>query len=355
MISFLSNWHVQTSFVLTLTSLLFCFRWAAPRFGGPASLLFAFCCLSAIYVWAWKDNRYLGLDVYNQMALRYFAADSIAKVFMIAVPLMVLSEDRERFSMLGTIVTSFFVTASSILVLWEGRHGCQALSCGGLIGNPSISLGLMVCMLPILVRSWRGQWPLLLLVGISVFLSQSSIAVGLLAAYCCLWFFPRSIKLAAVPVLLVSALFLIAHFTFGSELLNDSDRFKIWKHIMYHWAAPGNLLFGTGIGSYHVFSILLQNINPQSPVSPGSWWNSLHNDWLECLFWGGGVGLLLFISTYLSALFKLYRERDWQPLVSAILFGIYMFLDPALRNPIPVLFGAWLFVYALRKPKEYLV
>ncbi len=111
---------------------------------------------------------------------------------------------------------------------------------------------------------------------------------------------------------------------------------------------------GTGLGTYHVLSPILQRMAKGMVDPTQGWWNTLHNDPLQMLFECGLVGFVLLLATYYSALTKVLRENDWQIAMSIILFGIYICLNPALHNPIPSLFGAWLFAYALRKsPKEY--
>ncbi len=347
--NWLLDYHYQYTAVLALSAFFFCNNWVKPRFGIPASLLLAFCAYSAIWVWAFVQNRYVNVDPYNQMALRYFAADSIAKIMLICVPMMLLAENRQRMLLLGEIACSTFVVGNSAVALWEARNGCTGLTCGGLIGNPSISMGLMVCILPVFIRSWK-QWPILVMACLAVFLSKSSIAVGLLAAYACLYsvsMIRKSPKWLLFPFFATAAIFSIAHYAIGGkELLNDSDRFMVWKEMLYHWNVPGNFHFGTGIGTYHVFSINLQQINH---IAGSMWWNTLHNDWLQMLFECGVVGVSLLIFSYCSALRKIWREKNWPISISIILYGIYMALDPALHNPVPILFGVWLFTYALRR------
>ena len=352
----LDYWN-QYAAVTALCVFLFCYKWVAPRFGNIAALLLGTSAGSSIWFWLFVQNRYVTIEPYKQMALRYFAADSIAKIMLIAVPLMVLSENRLTFLLFGELAASFFVVGSSLFSLYEAaRYGCNGLTCGGFIGNPSISMGLMVCMLPVFIRSWKRQWPVLALAAAAVFVSGSSIALGLLAAYVGLSLFPwrfdfPKMSLAAAASL---AVMFVGKLALGSEFANDSDRFKIWRFMMERWSAPWNLLFGTGLGTYHVFSINLQKIPKFEVVVPGGWWNTLHNDFLQQLFECGIVGGLLLLATYGSALRKVIKERDWYIALSVALFGIYMSLDPALHNPLPVLFGAWLFIYALRKPtKEY--
>lgn len=362
MITQIINVHNQWTFALGLSSLLFS-AWILPRFGALAAALFAFSAASSIWVWAYMNNRYVSVNPYDQMALRYFAADSIAKLMLVAVPLMIYSKDRGRFKYWGETIAPLFVVASSLVAIYERimQPTCGENNCGGLVANPSISMAMMVCMLPICIDSFKRGWRFLLLASVAVFISESSIAMGLLAAYFGLWLFPWKMLRDGIPykqlaysVAVVFAVMASAHFAVGKELTNDSDRFKVWHQMMLHWNVPMNRLLGTGLGTYHVISIHLQAHDLGS--TPTFWWNTLHNDFLQMLFECGIVGFLLLLSSYGSALLKTLKEYDYRISLSIVLFGLYMTLDPALHNPIPVLFGAWLFTYALRKPtnEEYI-
>lgn len=356
MIGFLADYWHQWAAIALFSAFLFCFKWVRPNFGLPASLLMAAVSYSAIYTWILVENRYLRVDAYNQTSLRFFAADSLAKMFLILTPLMVLSKRRWTFLLMGEVATTWFIILSSGVSLWQATKGCTGINCGGLIGNASISMSCLACMLPMAVKSWRFQWPILAMAAGAILLSKSSIALGLLVVYVVLYLdrgkawktWAAHGSAAAVCLLGFGKL------AVGKELLNDSDRFMIWKFMFDRWRAPWNLIQGTGLGTYHVLSINLQH-RPNIPaVSDGFWWETLHNEPLQMLFECGIVGLVLLCCTYYSALAKVFRERNFPIAMSIVLYGLYMCLNPALHNPIPVLFGAWLFVYALRKPEEYL-
>ncbi len=363
MIEQVINIHNQWTALLGVSVAFFCWSWVLPRFGAVAAVLFGFSSCSSIWYWTEMYNRYLSVDPYNQTALRYFACDSVAKLMLIAVPLMIYSKDRERFKYFGETIAPLFVAANSLLAIYEGiaTGDCGNNNCGGIIGNPSISMGAMVCMLPVFITSFRKQWFVLSLAVIASFISQSSVAMGLLAAYFGLWLFPWKMLRDGIPYkqlayscACVVAVMASAHFAVGKELTNDSDRFKTWHQMFHHWNVPLNYLTGTGLGTYHVFSVNLQG--QDLGAVPKFWWNTLHNDFLQMLFECGIVGFLLLFAAYGSALLKTLKEYDYRISLSIVLFGLYMTLDPALHNPIPVLFGAWLFVYALRREptKEYL-
>lgn len=340
--------HYEWAGLLAVSMLLWCWHWVKPRYGMAAAAFLGYMALSSIWVWVYVENRYLPLNAYDQMALRYFACDSIARLMLLVVPLMLLCEQKDTFLFLGEVLVGTFVFINSLVVVYGFlKHGCVAVnSCGG-AGNPSIMVGLTVCALPVVVKSLRIQWPFILLVGAAAVASKSSVALGLFGIY--LGFavsqynpllFGYAICASMIPLW-------IGLFTLRpEELFNSGDRFLLWQYMMPKWATWWNIPAGTGLGTYHVFSINLQAVKN---VAQGFYWDTMHNDWLQMLFECGVGGALLMIVTFLAALKKMIVAKEFGIAMSIILFGIFMGVNPALHHALPTLFGAWLFIYALKR------
>lgn len=352
---YLTDYHWQWTYVVGMSAIVLSV-WVKRNFGWPAALLFGYSALSAIWVWVVSENRYLPLNPYDQMALRYFAADSIAKIALIGIPMMLFSRNRFAFTTLGEIAGVVFIFVNCLGVLLQSIGGCSQLECGGIVGNPSISLGLTVCVLAAVAREWKEAWYLVALVALSAVLSKSSVAVGLFAIYSAAYWAVNYGR-RWLALLLPAAMMLVGKIVVGKDLINDSDRFKVWAFMFERWRAPWNIFTGTGLGTYHVFSVNLQHTPGRAPIADGYWWNTMHNDYLQMLFECGVVGLSLFLFAYCSALVRMVKRGEWNFAISILLYGAYMLLDPALHNPLPALFGAWLFAYALRRKnthEEYL-
>lgn len=358
LLGYLNDYWWQWYFVVGLPFLVFCLKWVQPRFGLPASLLLATCAYSAMQTWLVVNNRYTQASLYDQVNLKLFACAAIAKIMLVGMPMMVFSKDRHYMRAVGCVVCSLFVVASSLVSIWESRNGCSENRCGGLIGNPSISMGFMVCLLPTFIHSWKRQFIPLGLAFLAVFVSQSSIAAGVLAAYACLHFLPDMKKgdflgYVGKATFATSAIFAAVAYGSSKPLVHDSGRMNVWTYMFDRWSAPWNILTGTGLGTYHVLSVPLQRMQaavPHGIADPvNGWWETLHNDPLQMLFECGAVGFLLLLATYCSALFKVLKEKDWQTAMSIILFGLFICMNPGLHNPLPSLFAAWIFSYALRR------
>lgn len=351
--NYIHDYHHQWLALLVLSLLFFSAYFVKPNFGMAAAAFFFSCCLSALYVWVYRDNRYVTVEPYDQMALRYFAADSLGKMLIVIVPLMVMAQKKERFYELGVFLVALFACVNTAAILIKFFFwGCKTgHACGGIVGNPSISVSLLVCTLPIFIRS-RAQWPIVAAAALAVFVSRSSIGIGLLAAYACLWFFPWGMGLKKISASLagltfaVSGLFSLAYLYVGPDFFHTSDRWRIWTFMMERWSAPANIPMGTGLGTYHVFSI---NLQKYGHVAEKMHWNWLHNNWLTFLFEMGVVGLLLSLIVYTVALRRMILSREKGVAVAIALYGLFMCMNPALNVAWPALFGAWLFLYALSR------
>lgn len=339
--------HYWWALTLAASICLWSALWVMPRYGVFASSLLAYLGFSGLYVWVFVENRFVTVNPYDQMALRYFAADSVARLLILLAPLMAAAENRKNFLDWGTALCRLFVCANSAWILLElARTGCKEVNyCGG-AGNPSIMAGLSVCMLPVAVRDWRKHWAVFALCALAVMSAKSSVALGLLGIYLGLSFLEAKKLWAFAAVSILPLVF--GYFLLGKlELFSTGNRLMIWEYMMPAWAKGWNIPLGTGFGTYHVFSI---NMQAAHRLEEGVHWNTLHNDWLQMLFECGVGGLLLSLGTYFSALWKSFFEERRLAL-SILLYGIYMGVNPALHHALPALFGAWLFLGALkRKP-----
>lgn len=376
---YFTDYNLQILVIVALAFSLFSVFYVMPKFGLFAGALFGYMGLNAIWVWLYQHNRYEFLcvsdpkkpgcildenghpmlDAYTQQALHFSAIDSFLKAMVILVPLMLfIDRDPHGYKRAGKIIFGWICALNSLAIAVSYILGyCEKEnSCGGFIGNPSLSVSFMVCAMPFFTR---GRERLLLLpIAIAVILSRSSIGFGLLAVFVFFFLFlkrNRVAKLTALSLLFLAPL--AGYLLLGNELWFTSGRALIWKMMLRYWHAnPGNWAFGTGWGTYRVFSINLEDHAGYAVNSWSRWWSWLHNDWLEnFLFETGIVGLILAIQTYTVAMLKTLlrpfylKDKRGDVALSLLLYGIFMALDPALHYPVPMIFGAWLFVLALRR------
>lgn len=337
-----------------------------PRLGASAALLFSYCIINGAWFWIWRENRYLALcvsdmsgrcvvnngmvmpDIYTQQAIKLYAADGIAKLLLVLPPLFYVMKYGAEFKRIGSLLASTFCLLNVGMVwsvfLFSG-HWCQPVnSCTGAISNPSMNSSMIVVALPFLIDSTKGwvRYLLLALAVGSVLLSRGSIGVGLLAAMACLY----AIRFGWWKILALAPISLLAGWlAFGGAFLSTGDRWVTWVFMMKAWANnPVNYLFGTGYGTFGIFSANLQRASGLHGIN---WWVWMHNDWLEIVFTLGVVGGILAIATYLASLKGLLSSKEYTAAISLCLFGLTMGMNFPLHAPISAAFGAWLVVYGL--------
>lgn len=324
-----------------------------PNYGLPAALLFGYCVINASWFWIWKDNRYFPVGAYDQLGLRFFAADGIAKLLLLIPPILLISNTKRWMFGAAKKLAAIFCFGNVTLVYFAfffEPGWCQAVnSCGGSLSNPSMNASATVCALPFLMDSldgWKRRFVWIFVAG-AIFLSKSSVGIGLFAL-CALFYavrFQYWKSLAALPFVGFAG-FLIS----GQQFLSSNGRFLMWDFFMTKWwANPINYTFGTGYGTFGVFSA---NLQLAENMETSAWWVWMHNDWLEILFTLGVVGLFLSLLTYLDALKKLVLRGEYTALISLLLFGIVMGVNYPLHSPISAIFGAWLILFALQKPED---
>lgn len=345
----ISDYHIQWYAFTAVPIVLWAYFFLKPQLGIFAASLFAYAVLSALWVWVFEKNRYVTINPYDQMALRYFACDSVAKLFIFTVPLMaLLNKDKRLYKKAGVLFFGIFSAANVVSLIGQYIfEGCDKVNhCGGIGGNPSISMGLTICTVPLFIGEVRKKYLVLLPLLVAVILSKSSIAMVLYISFLCLYYFKPNAKTVTGIVISVCVCAAAAYVYLGNELFNSSDRVMVWKFMMARWFTLWNLPFGTGLGTYHVFSINLQNYGN---IAPGSYWNTMHNDWLQGIFDMGIVGIFLMMGTYLTALLRSFNSSGKDVLTSLILFGLYIIVDPGLHWSYSCYFAAWLFLLALNR------
>lgn len=348
----LNDYHVQWTILLSFCFVLFLVNFVQPKFGAIPTIFFSYIGASSLYVWCFHRNRYFSVQPYDQQALKYYAGGALLTGLLILAPLMLLSgRNKTHFFIYGRSFAGMFLWINGLsIVLKSIFFGCAGVnSCGGVVGNPSISAGLLVTMLPLFFRNAKKDWPNLVIVALSVFVSKSSIALGLLMVFLAIHFCIEK-RMFFLGLWAAGASFIGGFFMFGKgELFNSSNRFKVWAYMMDYWDAWWNIPMGTGLGTYKVFSLTLQE---DKNLDPNAWWSTLHNEWLQVVFELGVLGIILALAVYAIALRRSLFNGHKAIFYSLILYGLYMGVNAAFHHAAPAIFGAWLFVHALQLESE---
>lgn len=365
------EWTDQWFLLFAFCSSIFVWKTTLHRLGKLPSILLFYCLISAGYTWLWMHNRYFTVEPYDKTAIKFFAADGAAKLAMIVFVVSVVAKSKDMLREFGGIASLVFIIINFVVqmsqagyLLFKG-HGLCALEnvCGGAMGNPSMSISFMVVALPVAAAQIfpKYRWALFSMVGLSVLLSKSAIALGLyicvLIMHMCIIWLP-----AIMPI------GLILYFIKGAEFFSSSLRLEMWRLFMGVWKNnPANWLWGMGYGTFGVFSQNIQRaladpangelarksfgLSEQINAHADHWWVWLHNDWLQIIFELGVVGIVLCVATYLLAVKRIWDRGERPELYSLLLYGACMLMNYPTHVHLSALFGAWILFYSLLNSK----
>lgn len=141
------------------------------------------------------------------------------------------------------------------------------------------------------------------------------------------------LKLAGALAVAVAGLLTVAYSLQGSELWNDTYRFRMWSWMLEFWDRQNlfTRLFGFGTGTMRTLLPLAQVEHGESKF----WLFYLHNDWLT---WIPELGLAGTVANLVASLELFRRSLRW-PHFSAMLgcFGAVMITGFPLHWPVFVL------------------
>lgn len=331
---------------------MFCWVYVRPKFGLWLAALLLWLVSQSAFVWIWVENRYISVKIYDQVNIRFFSADSTAKLLILVFPILVLAHNRKQILGIGRTLVASTMFINFCFVVYEFFFEdlfCRNINtCGGVMRNPSMNASLVACCIPIIHRMFRGKislafmgWSLLyaLLVKSNMGLAMSIMAISMIY-----WRRIYLVALASIPVFLLAPVF------FRHKLMTSGGRLEMWGRIMGKWlfAENGsihwtNIIPGMGFGTFGIFSHAIQRGGSDLDINGELyWWAWLHNDWLEIAFVAGIIGFVLFLGTYLESIYRYYKSGMKEEAIAALLFGVYMATNYPTHLAISAAFGAWL-------------
>lgn len=311
------------------------------KFGIAAAVTVFYLLASSWWLLFFPGNRFAKIDGNHLASLKLFTAVSSLQMLLIVCPLLILNISEKKFHKLGAKISTAFCAISVGQIFWEwATRGCAGENvCGGPLMNPSLNAGMMVVTLPIVLNTLgRFSWPLVALAGVAIGVSKTSIGLGMFS----LFLLAHFLCLKNWKVLLVApAVFALGWWRIGSlELFSFGDRDVMWKFFMENWAHnKQNWAFGTGFGTFGVFSYLTQET---FQMRDQYWWIWLHSDALQAVFEIGVVGAALLLSVFVAAARGLYIKGLRAEFMSFLLFGVTMTVNYPLHIALPCAFAAWL-------------
>lgn len=182
----------------------------------------------------------------------------------------------------------------------------------------------------------------LLIVVCALFLCRGASSFGVLAIVLA----ARTMNVWMIPLTLIGGWISV-----GGKMFDSSHRFEAYKIFTDYLFHSKWWVFGTGLGTFQVYSPTLTLSKHFMVNQTTAWlWLQAHNDWLQCCFELGVVGLVLAVCVYFQAIFKTYSSLKSKEFAMGIgLGGCALFQYPCHLAPSAFLVALFLRMALLRE------
>lgn len=318
-------------------------------------------------IWKFQHAResWAGFDLSDIAGLESLVAESYIYLILIAVTFLLFR--RTSLNKLKLLFICFFIVD---VVVMFGKYiyyfGSDQLVLTNtpyfLLNNTATDIGFICCMLPIVLDFFDRYksfviYPVILLCIIT---KTSTGIMGLVISIC---IYSASVLISSVEPLAIAALFVgfatsfsvIGYALQGQMLFNGSGRYEIWAMSYEYFMGHVNHFTGAGLGTFQMMGPGIQIANELKKgvavdrLVTGFPW--MHNDWLQVLFEGGLIGLILSATVFAVAV---YKARS-KPAVfaSIITFGAVAVIQMPLRWILFAVLGAWLLAEAFSPTEKH--
>lgn len=285
-------------------------------------------------------SKYLRTDLLNsENLLAMNSATSLLFLGVLAVFFLSLQkEGKER----AVTALRWIVMLECVIVIWSKYIAKR--SPWGLLLTSTMD-GMFLGMTLPWMFSYRGKLIYLfrVLPIVTIFVTDSAIGEGAMVLSLVLMY-SKQWRYLIVALGLAFTSILV-----NPNLFNDSKRVVAWIWTMKWWGANANHLFGTGIGTYWSLSYHVQK--SMGVMNEGdALYTFLHNDWLQCLFELGILGLILVSAFYIQLLWVSRKNKVL--LSSLVVYGACAFLNFPVRNIVSASYGMLLICLTKDKDSE---
>lgn len=264
-----------------------------------------------------------------------------------------------------------------------------------LLNNPALDIAFLSCVLPLLlnfkIESHESRYVLyagvFTVMGIILLGFLTKTSSGIAGVGCALgaYFWAKGNfkkKYLLITLGLIAGASVAGYLMQGDLLLNTSGRGRVWQIAMEFWNLKVNKLFGAGIGTFQMygqglqindsikqclisnnllgidlgtdaFNKAMQASEPlracldKTTISGFVW---LHNDWLQVLFEGGIIGLVISATVFAVAI---YKARQFPAVFASLLtYGVLAFIQMPTKHFVYTCLGAYLITFSLCSPEK---
>lgn len=209
----------------------------------------------------------------------------------------------------------------------------EGVGFSGFLNYSGMNANLICLSMPFLLKKNKVNFVSIILCVIAIVLSKSSIPYGVLALMIAAFVVCKT-RLAKKLIIVTSIIPMFFGLLVEKQHLFDAAyRFQAYKIFMGSWWRHSNKIIGTGLGTFPIIERSIQcNLGFMcSPKTGVFYWSSLHSDWLQILFEGGVIGLILSVALFVDSSRKLYLKGRAELFSLLIGIGASAIFDFPLR------------------------
>jgi hypothetical protein len=302
----------------------------AQKYHISLGLLYFWVVISGSYLFIYRWNgktglKYipLALQMYSQKAINLGDALPVLTLVSVLTCIIIITMveftdfavKRFKFNNLLNLC-ALISTINAILIIIHYFMGYNLRNMSGLFGNSAPNGMFIATCFPFIFSMKIGKKEKITLATINIIaiiLLQASIPIGvLIVAMFSMILLSKLPKKHKITMVFIPIVIFLTAYLYDSRLLNDSNRIDFYKIVINDFINNRNIYFGTGTGTFNVYSIGMQIVNN---FMIKQWFMWCHSDWLQILYENGIIGILLALYVLVSALIK---SRKNLALVSAI-------------------------------------
>lgn len=258
---------------------------------------------------------------------------------------------------LSLAIMDAVVLNSKFIYLTLTEHKINDLWYYFVMNNASIDATFLACVIPLWLarRDNSILWKLVLLaLVLPCFFTFSASGIAGLGLAISMYYWSAnkfSIKSTIIGAGISGAVASIGYVMQKEALTAGSGRTHIWKLALKYFFQNDSKLFGTGIGTYHMYGPALQMneaLDTGKDMIDGFFW--AHNDWLQVMFESGFIGLFLALVFFIYIVVK--ARKIPKLFAGLVVFGTLAFVQMPLRQFVLTIIGAFLATWALYPPEK---
>ncbi len=175
----------------------------------------------------------------------------------------------------------------------------------------------------------------LILCAIGIVFCKGSVGIGALVvsilcyAYVSILNDEEAIIDCILYLLFGAFIFMCAYYLLGSNLFNDSTRFKYYPMFIKYWWENANHFLGLGFSSFWTIGPLIQLEN--DPQMQSNFFTWFHSEWLQIIFELGFIGLALSLNVVYHFFKSCILKKDFELAIAGITYCSVMVFNIPLR------------------------